>query len=134
MQWRQVTTQERPWKMKRCFSRSTSRGRKGSSETGLKLGTVSTRVQARAELFGNEVVTACCQALCPTSPRVFQVSLLAVVSSSKKDSYLKGHSPRASKMAQAAARAGLLGNLTQFWGKQATVLECHRPNSQALHF
>ncbi|XP_043296807.1 mitochondrial tRNA-specific 2-thiouridylase 1 isoform X3 [Cervus canadensis] len=40
MQWRQVTTQERPWKMKRCFSRSTSRGRKGSSETGLKLGTV----------------------------------------------------------------------------------------------
>ncbi|XP_055418028.1 mitochondrial tRNA-specific 2-thiouridylase 1 isoform X3 [Bubalus kerabau] len=40
MRWRQVTTQERPWKTKRCSSRSTSGGRKGSSETGLKLETV----------------------------------------------------------------------------------------------
>lgn len=65
MRWRQVTTQERPWRMKRCSSRSTSRGRKGSLETGLKLGTVSTRVQARAELFGNEAVTAGCQRALP---------------------------------------------------------------------
>ena len=105
MQWRQVTTPERPWKMKRCFSRSTSRGRKGSSETGLKLGTVSTRVQARAELFGN-VVTVRFQALCPASRCVFQVSLLPLVSSSEKDSYLKGHSPRASDWLRRAPGQG----------------------------
>ena len=61
MRWRQVTTQERPWKTKRCSSRSTSGGRKGSSETGLKLETVSTRVQARAELFGSKAVAVGCQ-------------------------------------------------------------------------
>lgn len=46
----------------------------------------------------------------------------------------QGSFPQGLQLAQAAARAGLLGNLTQFWGKQATVLECHRPNSQASHF
>ena len=45
-------------------------------------------------------------------------------------SCLKGQSPRGLRLAQAGTRAGLLGNLTQFWGKQATVLECHRPHSQ----
>ena len=67
---------------------------------------MSTRVQVRAELFGNEVVTARCQALCPASRRVFQVSLLALVSSSEKDSYLKGHSPRASDWLRRAPGQG----------------------------
>lgn len=88
MRWRQVTTQERPWKMKRCSSRNTSRGRKGSSETGLKLGTVSTRVRPGLNYLGAKQWLRAVSVLCPTSPRVFQASSLALVSSSKKDSEL----------------------------------------------
>lgn len=68
MRWRQVTTQERPWKMKRCSSRNTSRGRKGSSETGLKLGTVSTRVRPGPNYLGAKQWLRAVSVLCPTLP------------------------------------------------------------------
>lgn len=48
MQWPRVTTQERRWKMKKSFSRSTLRGQKGFSEIDLKLGMVSQDALRRA--------------------------------------------------------------------------------------
>ena len=70
-------------------------------------------------------------ALCPTSPCVFQASSLALVSSSKKDSELpQGSLPPGPPTGSGGRPGRLLGNLTQFWGKQATVLERHRPHSQ----
>lgn len=86
MRWRQVTTQERPWRMKRCSSRSTSRGRKGSLETGLKLGNGEYKLSRPGLNYRNEAVTAGCQRACPTSPRVFQARSLALVSLFRKDS------------------------------------------------
>lgn len=55
MQWPQVTTRERHWKMKKSFSRSTLRGQKGFSEIDLKLGMVSKGARVGAPLLVNRV-------------------------------------------------------------------------------